>query len=50
MCILCHTFQLRQVLGKSISPRVLVAVTLAIYAIVTAYQCDEVIMHMAERA
>ena len=50
MCILCHAFQLRQVLGESIPPRVLVAVTLAIYAIVSAYQCDEVIMHMAQRA
>ena len=48
--ILCHAFQLCQVLGESISPRVLVSVTLAIYPIVTAYQCDEVIMHMAERA
>ena len=48
--ILCHAFQLRQVLGESIPPRVLVAVTLAIYAIMTAYQCDEMIMHMAERA
>ena len=50
MCILCHAFQLRQVLGESIPPRVLVAVTLAIYAIMTAYQCDKMIMHMAERA
>ena len=50
MCILCHAFQLRQVLSESMSPRVLVAVTVSIYAIVTAYQCDEMIMHMAECA